>query len=133
MTELKYAVPAGEHHGRADLDVAAMRADLEQHRQFRVEQLKELTADGSSESDGALDEVASALMAAAATALADIDAALHRIGEDCFGLCLECDAEISVDRLRALPMASLCMSCQYAKEASGLSTAQPPKQHRGRL
>ncbi|WP_020387385.1 hypothetical protein [Kribbella catacumbae] len=49
------------------------RADLEQHRQFRAEQLDELTADMSTGSHSALDEVASALMTAAVTALADID------------------------------------------------------------
>jgi RNA polymerase-binding transcription factor DksA len=99
------------------LDVDAFRADLEYHRRFRVEQLNELTADMSAGSD-ALDEVMSALMTAAATALTDIDAALHRIDEGCFGLCQICGSAIAVDRLEALPMASLCMFCQHAKEAS---------------
>jgi RNA polymerase-binding transcription factor DksA len=131
VTELKCAVPAGEHHGRADLDVDAFRADLEQHRQFRIEQLSELTADMSAGSDGALDEVASALITAAVTALADIDAALRRIEEDRFGLCEGCDSAIALDRLNALPMASLCMFCQYAKEETGPRREQSPRRRRG--
>jgi RNA polymerase-binding transcription factor DksA len=131
VIELKYAVPTGEYHGRSDLDVEAFRVDLEHHRQFRVEQLNELNADMSAESDGALDEVASALMMAAATALAAIDAALHRIEEGCFGLCQRCTGAIAVDRLKALPMAGLCMFCQYAKEASGPRREQSPGRRSG--
>jgi RNA polymerase-binding transcription factor DksA len=113
------------------LDVDAFRADLEQHRRFRVEQLDELTADLWAGSDDAIDEVASALMAAAETALADIDAALHRIDEGSYGLCRECGGAIAVDRLMALPMAGLCMFCQFAQEASGLHGEHPPWRRRG--
>jgi RNA polymerase-binding transcription factor DksA len=127
VTELEYPVHVGEHRCRADLDVDDFRADLEHHRQFRVEQLDELTADMFAGSDDALDEVTSALMTAAATALADIDAALHRVDEGCFGFCQVCDSAIAVDRLKALPMASLCMFCQYAKEAAGLDREHSPR------
>jgi RNA polymerase-binding transcription factor DksA len=126
VTELKIVDPAGEYHGQAGYDVDAFRADLEQHRQFRIEQLNELTADISAGSDGALDEVTSALITAAATALADIDAALHRIEDGCFGLCKGCNGAIALDRLKALPMANLCMFCQYAKEAGGPRHEQSP-------
>jgi hypothetical protein len=44
VIESRSVVPPGEHHRRGDLDVDAFRADLEQHRRFRVEQLDELTA-----------------------------------------------------------------------------------------
>ena len=131
MTELKRAVPTGRYHDRSGYDVDAFRADLEYHRQFRVEQLDELTAEMSAESDGALDEVTSALMTAAATALVDIDAALQRIEEGCFGVCQGCDTAIAVDRLKALPMARLCMFCQYAKEASGTGCELSPRRRGG--
>jgi RNA polymerase-binding transcription factor DksA len=100
------------------LDVDAFRADLEQHRQFRIEQLDELAADRLAGSAGAVDEVTSALFTAATAALADIDAALHRIEAGLFGVCQGCGDAIALDRLRALPMAGLCMFCQYAKEAT---------------
>jgi RNA polymerase-binding transcription factor DksA len=127
VTELEHPVQIGERRFRADLDVDDFRADLEHHRQFRVEQLDELTGDVFAGSDDALDEVTSALMTAAATALADIDAALHRVDEGCFGFCQVCDSAIAVDRLKALPMASLCMFCQYAKEAAGLDREHSPR------
>ena len=131
MTDLRYAVPAGEYHGQAGFDVDVFRADLEQHRQFRIEQLNELTADTSA-GDGAVDEVAAALITAAASALADIDAALQRIDDGCFGLCQGCNGAIALDRLNALPMANLCMLCQYAKEAGGAPQEQSPGRRRGR-
>jgi RNA polymerase-binding transcription factor DksA len=125
VTELKYTVPTGEYHGRLDLDV--FRADLEQHRQFRIEQLNELTSHASRGSDDAPDEVTSALVTAAATALSDIDAALQRIEEGGFGVCQGCNEPIARDRLEALPMAQLCMFCQYTKEVSGPRRGpQPP-------
>jgi RNA polymerase-binding transcription factor DksA len=131
VPEPRYAVPTGEHDGLPDLDLDAFRVDLEQQRRFRVEQLNELTADKSADSDEAMDEVMSALMTAADTALADIDAALHRIDEGRFGRCQGCDGPIAVDRLKALPMAGLCMLCQYATEASGAGREQSPRQRSG--
>jgi RNA polymerase-binding transcription factor DksA len=132
VTELKYAVPTGAYYGRQAVDLDAVRADLEEQRQFRVEQLKELAGDMLEGSDGALDEVTSALMTGAAAALADIDAALHRIELGCFGLCQRCDDVIALDRLKVLPMAGLCMFCQYAKETSGPLREQAPSRPSGR-
>lgn len=131
MIESRSVVPPGEYHRREDLDVDGFRADLEQHRRFRVEQLDELTADMSAGSGEAMDEVASALTAAAETALGDIDAALRRIDEGAYGLCRGCGGAIAVDRLMALPMASLCMFCQFTQEASGLRREDPPSRRRG--
>ena len=131
MTELKYAVATGAYYDRLACDLDAFRADLEEQRQFRVDQLKELAGDMLEGSDSALDEVTSALMTAAAAALADIDAALHRIKLGCFGLCQLCDDVIALDRLKVLPMAGLCMFCQYVKETSGPLREQAPSRRSG--
>jgi RNA polymerase-binding transcription factor DksA len=131
VTELKCAIPTAAYYGRPACDLDAIRADLEEQRQFRVEQLEELAGDMLEGSDGALDEVTSTLMTAAAAALADIDAALHRIELGCFGLCEQCDDVIALDRLKALPMASLCMFCQHAKEMSGPLREQAPRRPSG--
>ncbi len=48
--------------------------------------------------------------------LQDIEEALERIQEDRFGLCEECEHEISLDRLRAIPYASLCVDCKRRQE-----------------
>ncbi len=39
-------------------------------------------------------------------------AALRRIQEGTFGICLECEEEISPRRLAAMPWAALCIRCQ---------------------
>jgi RNA polymerase-binding transcription factor len=46
--------------------------------------------------------------------LRDARAALRRIQDGSFGLCEECEAEIQLKRLVAIPWASLCIYCQEA-------------------
>jgi len=46
----------------------------------------------------------------------DIEEALERIREDRFGLCEECDREIALERLRAIPYAPLCVDCKRRQE-----------------
>ena len=44
--------------------------------------------------------------------LAQIRAALRRIENESFGICLRCERSISKKRLDALPWAAFCVSCQ---------------------
>lgn len=46
----------------------------------------------------------------------DIDAALERMDTGEYGLCENCGNEIAIARLRALPMAQLCIECATARE-----------------
>ncbi len=46
----------------------------------------------------------------------DIDAALRRIQDGHYGLCLDCGEPIAVERLQAYPSAKRCHSCQEAAE-----------------
>jgi DnaK suppressor protein len=46
------------------------------------------------------------------TYLRNVDAALERIAEGSYGICLECGEEISHKRLQAVPWATLCIACQ---------------------
>jgi RNA polymerase-binding protein DksA len=48
--------------------------------------------------------------------LADIDAALKRITEDTYGICTNCGEPIALDRLEALPWATLCIDCKRDRE-----------------
>jgi DnaK suppressor protein len=48
--------------------------------------------------------------------LAEIDAALKRIAEGTYGTCTNCDRPIAVERLEALPWATLCIDCQRDRE-----------------
>lgn len=44
--------------------------------------------------------------------------ALERIENKTYGLCLECDEQISEKRLAALPWAKYCIKCQEAADAA---------------
>jgi DnaK suppressor protein len=44
--------------------------------------------------------------------LRSVRAALQRIDEGSFGICLHCEEEISPKRLAAVPWTSLCIQCQ---------------------
>ena len=118
MTNLAYtsrrAAPA-----ELSSHLPALRAALERQRRFRVHQLAQLTTASLMpvrHGDDPWDEVALAVRAAAVTALSDIEAALHRIEVGRFGRCEGCDTAIALERLEILPMVSLCMRCQYARE-----------------
>ena len=65
--------------------------------------------DGERDLELALDERETA-------ALRDIDAALRRIAEGTFGLCVDCGAEIPAARLHAAPTTLRCLACQQRHE-----------------
>src|SRR5579883_2013026 len=46
--------------------------------------------------------------------LKDVRAALNRIEDGSYGICLRCEEEIPEKRLHALPWAAYCVSCQEA-------------------
>lgn len=55
--------------------------------------------------------------------LADVNAALLRIDDGEYGMCVDCEEEISPRRLRAVPWAARCVSCQEIFE---LNTTSDP-------
>lgn len=57
--------------------------------------------------------------------LRDIEAALERMSEGSYGVCIDCGEDIAVERLRAYPTAKRCFTCQAHHEAAqrgGLDT-----------
>lgn len=52
-----------------------------------------------------------------------VEAARHRLRNGSFGICQRCDEEIALKRLRAIPWATYCLSCQAEAEES--MAAQP--------
>ena len=46
--------------------------------------------------------------------LKEVQAALNRIDDGSFGICLRCEEEIPEKRLKALPWAAYCVPCQEA-------------------
>ena len=48
--------------------------------------------------------------------LYQIDDALKRLDDGSFGVCQQCNQPILMSRLKAVPYASMCITCQRAKE-----------------
>jgi DnaK suppressor protein len=48
--------------------------------------------------------------------LSKIDAALQKIEDGAYGACINCGEEIGVKRLRARPVAELCIDCKSEQE-----------------
>ena len=59
--------------------------------------------------------------------LTQIDAALKRIGRGEFGICLDCEEEISPKRLAAVPWAGYCLHCQELHDAQEATDTVEPK------
>ena len=98
----------------------AIRADLDQQRRFRTEQLQELAVDAEgamASADEPRLQVNRTLTLAAEAALSEIDAALRRLEEGSYGVCESCAEPIPWERLEVLPMSRLCTPCQYLAES----------------
>jgi DnaK suppressor protein len=52
------------------------------------------------------------------TLLRNVHAALRRVDDGSFGVCLHCDEDISPKRLAALPWAAFCIHCQEIADRS---------------
>jgi len=48
--------------------------------------------------------------------LHELEAALKRIADGTYGLCVDCGDDIAVERLRAQPAAARCVDCQQRHE-----------------
>lgn len=48
--------------------------------------------------------------------IVDIDIALEKIDNGTYGQCEECDDDIKMERLKALPFARLCIECKQMQE-----------------
>ena len=77
---------------------------------------------GADPVDAALDdmsrEIGAQLAAVEGRELVKIEYALERMRDGLYGLCEGCNANIPITRLRALPYATRCISCQRGEEQS---------------
>jgi len=51
--------------------------------------------------------------------LRQVKAALRRTHDGTFGICMDCDCQISFKRLTAVPWAQRCIQCQETADVSG--------------
>jgi DnaK suppressor protein len=73
-----------------------------------------------------VEEVDFTLMQMKSETLAKIDEALHRLNEETYGRCVECEREIPEARLVALPFADRCRDCQERYEAADHNEGREP-------
>lgn len=61
------------------------------------------------------------------TELSQINLSLQRIESGTFGVCVECESDIPVKRLRVRPDATLCLDCQevFEKESASIRISGP--------
>lgn len=100
---------------------------LERYRQLLENKRNELLAGSSDREDILIEnaaedfdrlqqqlnrEVAIRNLDRESTMLKNVQAALARIENDTFGICLRCDEDIPEKRLNALPWAAHCVKCQ---------------------
>ena len=103
--------------GKRSPDLAWFRRELEQEREFRLEQLISLSYQADLPCTTALDEVRGALTVGARRALAEIDAALFRLSRGTFGACELCRQPIPTYRLIAIPATRLCLPCERSQQS----------------
>jgi DnaK suppressor protein len=114
------AVNTTRSTAKFESQLSTLRAELDQQRRFRVQQLKELAVDAAeamATADQSRLQVTRLLTLAAEAALLDIDAALQRLKDGSYGICERCAEPIRWERLEALPMSRLCTPCQYLAES----------------
>lgn len=106
-------------------DLLFFKNRFEQEKQKLIQTISNLNQDiGSASGSDELDLTALALeqnllirlKGREAQYLKKVNEALSRIQDGSFGICMDCDQEISTKRLRARPTASLCISCKEERE-----------------
>lgn len=99
----------------------AKQAELKESMRSAVAQ--RCATEGSRPADPAVwasetleDEIQIALIERQRRHLAQIEAALERLGQGAYGFCEDCTKFIGLSRLRALPFAKRCRDCQSRAE-----------------
>ena len=112
-TELKQMLETRRYELQQDLD--AKLRDVRENSGYEGEMLGGLDAAETSDVDLQQD-IDIALLEMKAEALGHVHNALARLASGAYGQCAECDAEISQQRLTALPFALRCRTCEEERE-----------------
>lgn len=71
------------------------------------------------------EEIRVTLMDRASRQLAQVEAALERLGQQEYGICHDCEEFIGLARLRAMPFAQRCQPCQSRAERQAQPELRP--------
>jgi DnaK suppressor protein len=111
-----------QRHAEIRQMLEARRDVLEGQVQQRMRELRDSASEGTTRppadlsDEPAHEDLAFAFVEMQAQTLKNITAALIRLNAGDYGICQECDEEISANRLRALPFATTCLTCQGSVE-----------------
>ena len=102
-------------------DLLTLRVELQELLDQSAEQSKPVDLDKPIGRLSRMDEMQQQSMAqanrhATRQRLLQIGAAIGRIDRDEYGLCICCEEDIGIGRLKARPEAPLCLACQAARE-----------------
>jgi DnaK suppressor protein len=93
--------------------LTARQSELERLIRNREAATIETSADALDQIQHAVErELALSTLARESACLREARAALRRIDAGVFGTCLDCEEDINVKRLAAVPWAALCIACQ---------------------
>jgi RNA polymerase-binding transcription factor DksA len=96
--------------------LAGFRAMLEQQRDFRLDQLRQLTDRAQRPTAAAVErDITRTLIMGAEVALHDVLDALQRMDDGSYGTCRACGTLLAVERLEILPQVGICLPCQHAQ------------------
>lgn len=120
-----------ERHEETAQRLLALRATLLEGARRRAGVAADLGAEVGDEADRSVADERSDLLTQLGSRereqAREIDDALHRLKEGTYGWCRRCGGPIAEERLRALPLAALCVQCQEAEEREGLGGPPGPK------
>jgi len=111
--------------------LAARESELEGLIRNREAAAIETSADALDQIQHAVErELALGTLARESSGLRETRAALRRIDDGSFGICMDCEEEINVKRLAAVPWAARCIACQERADREGASaeSADEPSQ-----
>jgi len=104
--------------GRYRKALVEKQAELSAGLQSRDDIVIERSADQADEIQRAMErELVIRSLDGKANVLRSVTAALERIADGTYGVCLECEEDINPKRLAAVPWTPLCISCQEAADA----------------
>jgi DnaK suppressor protein len=117
---MEHTLLADDHFRKFRTILETRIADLEHGMRQRDDIAVEQSPDAVEEIQRACErDVAISNIDRESKQLRNARAALRRIHEGSFGVCEDCDEEISPKRLHAIPWASKCVSCQEEHERRG--------------
>jgi len=106
--------------------VQELREDLDRMRKDTVEDLAGAAPDAGDESVAALiGDLARAEYGRDVSELQGLEAARHRMADGSYGSCVDCAADIGIERLRVNPTAVRCIDCQSVHEKTHVGIKPP--------